>query len=668
MEQAQAGRVIVSCPECGCGLRLPAEKTGGLYCPKCSHWIEVSTQRRKLPGFLVSTTVVALWSITVLPQKGLPHSVEICFAASLLAYLILRAVHKAFHSRLIDQKVIVDVKTLFLIMLIVATPFAIASIALNWLASPILSYVTVSALLCIQHALDSPWIEPTLISIASIGGVSMAVLAILLWLRDLRVIAERVARARKSFLKSAKFVAFALLAFGNFSILTWVNGGTLIQLSQEAAAKARVELDESLLKLLASVRIVWGERLALEYLADQKLGEPASRTPVPLTKNLQECEDLTRTDDHACDLAALFGRALWLERELLNYEKNNWTSQDGGKRTGPLAPTGSPLTKLVEAYVSAARDARTQRQSSESDHPAVRRARDLVRDTKLYQIHESASAACRATSCDRLRKSEKTIEGVTRLVVEMTLGSLEAFAPTVPFSESFESLGKVWTEFGKAVTTSPAKAAIEDYLVRMVRRTVERRGALGGFEPAPAQVAGALARIEPLGQEVVRELRRHVDRTAQEIEQLELSEYGIRSIALSETRAVPYSHPMARRLSSIRFPKHVAEALATNVLANRRSIIVTPGVSNQAWKVTLTVRYIQPRSEPAPGVTPVVWCSPDGFTGIEVGVGNVMPTDAHGKTDIVLTIDAAPTPALVGVELCFVTAIGQVYVITIRAP
>ena len=234
MGSNESRRVVIRCPNCGQRLRLPAEAVGTLDCPRCSQSIEVSTKARKLPGLVAAGLVAVAWSAAVLPQRGSPHSVEVSIAASLGAYLGLHLLCKELGKRPVDLKILEDTRLLFLVMLVTSLPFGLALIVISWFGNTLLAHVSVFTLLSLQKWMNSSGVDAWISTAASVGGVGLAILYLLLWLGGQDAWPARLHAARKKFKKATKVLTAVVVSIASFSILAWTDGVTLTEVGKTA--------------------------------------------------------------------------------------------------------------------------------------------------------------------------------------------------------------------------------------------------------------------------------------------------------------------------------------------------------------------------------------------------------------------------------------------------
>jgi len=551
MGSDESKRVVVRCPKCGQRLRLPAETVGTLDCPRCSQSIEVSTKARKLPALAAAGLVVVAWSAAVIPQRGMPHSAEVAMAASLGAYLGLHLLCKELGKRPVDLKMLEDTKLLFFVMFVSALPFGVALMLMSWFGSTLLAHVSVFTLLSLQKWLNSSGVDEWISTAASVGGVGLAILFLLFWLGGQDAWPARLLAARKKFKKTTKVLTVVVVSLASFSILAWTNEATLMEVGKTAAAEEYRRLLDSLDRLEASLRIVWGQRLAVAHI-DHQLATPATtsagpRAELPLAGQTGRVCERREVEDESCPAALLFKQALAAESGLA--PKAARLRSLGGGWNGP--PGGS-LTEQIDSFEKAGAARMQRRSTSEADSRRSEARLRAIGDMEIGRVHMSAAKACNATACDKEPKGKRSLSDVTKLIAELMVDGIESAAPEIKLPEVLNGLGEFWQSLRKAMTKAPLKSALEDWVAKSLRRLVEKAGSVDS-PSLPEAAVNEIKALSPRGAEVTASLQAHANSVREasdgmtkaigdaesKVQEMEAKRLAEQKAASSKTREAP---------------------------------------------------------------------------------------------------------------------------------
>jgi hypothetical protein len=411
---------------------------------------------------------------------------------------------KRLSARSIDVKVLDDTKLLFRVMSITALPFVLVMFLTKWYGSTAISYVSVFSLLWLQGWLHSSGVDGWISTAGSVGGIGIAFLVLVLWLFGWNAYPNRLLELRKRMTKVLKVPTMVIVCMTSFSILAWSTGPTLKEVSKTVAGEEYQRLLESLDKLEATLKIVWGQRLAAVYVDHQLAVTPTTsqdRSQGQATKS-DPCEQRERQED-SCPAAALFNRALDIEGEVTDkYER---VRKLGGRWDGP---SSGALTEQLKAFDSGA----VRPAARPVGEPAPRATARLAElgEERVSKVHHSAARACSAVACDKAPTTGRSLSQVTKLLAELAVQGIEAVAPEIKLPTVLNELGEFWQSLRKTISKSPLKGAVEAWIDKSLQRIVKMSGSVEGVV-LPEDAMKEIKSMAPRGPQIAAALQTHVD-------------------------------------------------------------------------------------------------------------------------------------------------------------
>jgi hypothetical protein len=278
MEEA-THRVVVSCPACGVGLRLPAEQRGLVHCPNCNAKVHAATHRRVLPAILISLGFGVIWTFAAALSAGGWYSVPAVCVASFAGWKGLKALcaHKA--EAPISVELLGASAKLFKILALVTIPLLILQTIIVAASGSFLAKMSIVKLQQLRETLEVWRIASNLDLFIKLTAVGYTLLAVFLITRGSAARAKAAIATQKRITRLMTvgvvlvkcILSFAVVSIGANATFSWV---------ERKATQEAINTEDAVIPLRLGYIVKASESVSQEiYNADEERPLNKGREP-----------------------------------------------------------------------------------------------------------------------------------------------------------------------------------------------------------------------------------------------------------------------------------------------------------------------------------------------------------------------------------------------------